>query len=69
MLAKKNLSLKAEIVRQFDHLYKFAQHIDVHPSIVTQVIAGHWRLKSDEKQRWAEALGRSVDDLFTKKAR
>ena len=64
MLTKKNLFLKAEIVRQFDHLYKFAQHIDIHPSIITQVIAGHWPLKPDEKQRWAKALGQSVDDLF-----
>lgn len=66
MSEKRNLVLKAAIVEKTDRLYLFAQELGIHPAIITHVISGRWTHNSAQKQRWAKALGRPVDELFPK---
>jgi plasmid maintenance system antidote protein VapI len=65
----KNLLLKGEIVKKYDRLYRFAQHLGIHPATVTNVITGRSALEAKQQKQWAEALGRPVEELFPGEAR
>ena len=59
-----NLQLKLAIIEKYDHLYRFAQDLSIHPTTVSNVIKGGYPIKRREKVRWSKKLGRPVDELF-----
>jgi hypothetical protein len=61
-----NLPLKQAIQSRYKHLYRFANQLDVHPSVVTLVVTNRWRLSDEEKGRWAALIGKPVSFLFPK---
>jgi plasmid maintenance system antidote protein VapI len=59
-----NRKLKAKIVEEFGHQWRFAHEIGCHEATVSAVIRGNRSLSADEQQRWAEALKCCPKELF-----
>ena len=59
-----NLNLLLAIRKKGFRQVDLARMLNVHPSVVSNVIAGRWNLSIDQKERYAKALGKRVEDLF-----
>lgn len=67
MKSRMNRFLKSKIVLEFGTAEDFAEHINIHPSLVSRVIRGRRELSDDEKNLWAKELQCAVDMLFPTK--
>jgi plasmid maintenance system antidote protein VapI len=65
-----NKILKAKIVERYGSQVEFAKKIGEHEAIVSRVIRGHHELTTEERLKWAIALGCSNSEiLFQQKNR
>ena len=60
-----NKALKSMIVLKYENQENFSEQIGVSRSIVSNVIRGRRELSLENKIQWAEALGCSVDEIFS----
>ncbi len=56
--------LYGRIKRTFITQQAFAEAVGSHRQIVSMVINGRYNLTAEEKARWAEALGATVEELW-----
>lgn len=59
-----NLPLKAAIIARFGTQFEFCATMREHPTVVSAVIRGRRTIPEAKRQKWAEALGAKVKDLF-----
>jgi|GEM_PF-1702599 len=57
-----NMRLKLRIIEQYGTQRKFAQTLGVPESVVSNAVRG--AASPRHKERWAEALNCTVDDIF-----
>ena len=63
-----NKRLKIAIIESGRKGYEIARHLEWHPTKVSQIIIGAYTPSSFEKRQLAEALGRSVHEIFSEKS-
>ena len=59
-----NFKLKAKIIERFGYQWKFAQFLEIDETIISRVLRGGRKLNNEQRQRWADALGCPVKELF-----
>jgi plasmid maintenance system antidote protein VapI len=59
-----NKKLKAKIIEEFGHQWRFAHEIGCHEAMVSAVIRGNRHLSTEERQRWAQVLDCPVKEIF-----
>ncbi len=59
-----NLILRYSIIKSFRTQWEFARAMGVHESYVSDVLHGKRNPSLKRKNKWAKALGSSVDELF-----
>ncbi len=51
-----NKKLKAKIIERFGYQFTFAQLLQVHESVVSEVVRGWRRLSPEQKEKWCALL-------------
>jgi len=59
-----NYHLSNAIKRKFGTQEDFANAIGVDPTYVSLIVNGRRKLTGEKKERWAEKLGETVEELF-----
>lgn len=59
-----NTRLKIAIIESSRKGYQVAHELDWHPTKVSQIVSGAHRPNSDEKLQLANALGKTIGELF-----
>ena len=59
-----NTKLKAKIIENCGHQWKFAAKMDVPESVVSKILNGRRELSVKDKRIWAKALKCKVSDIF-----
>ena len=59
-----NYDLQVEIKKKYGKQYRFAQAMGKGDSHVSLVIRGRRNLSPEDKKKWAEALDKTVSELF-----
>jgi hypothetical protein len=60
------LKTKAKIVESGKTLKQVAKEAGIHPTLLSLAIGGRYNLKDSEKAAIAEAVGRPVDEVFSR---
>ena len=59
-----NTKLKAKIIENYGHQWKFAAAAGVPESIVSKILNGRRELSVEDKRIWAKQLKCKVSDIF-----
>ncbi len=59
-----NFALRKRIMEVFETQNAFAEAIEINIGIVSLVINGRYILNDSEKERWANILNCSIDEIF-----
>ena len=59
-----NTKLKAKIIENYGHQWRFAAAADVPESLVSKILNGRRELSAENKRIWAKALKCKVSDIF-----
>ena len=59
-----NIELKVAILRSGKKAYEIAQKLGWHPSRISQIHSGIYTPTSDERDRLAEVVGVTAEDIF-----
>jgi plasmid maintenance system antidote protein VapI len=65
LMRKINKKLKARIFEVFGTQGDYAQQIGEDETLVSKIICGRRTLSSEKKKKWAKALGRKPQDIFS----
>lgn len=59
-----NLTLKAKIVGQYGHQWKFARAIGIHDSLISKFVVGAREPNEEMRQKIAAGLGCRQEEIF-----